>query len=103
MKDRGIYKVGKPFYIKVVFTGEEINAETDSILTKAMTGGYELLPGLRLEAIFGQFVTKDLLMVDELTEDLRRLDDIMQDVIRKYDYKGQDIREKNIAEMDKED
>lgn len=96
MKDRVIYEVGKPFYIEVVFDGEDINLETDNILTKAIASGGEILPGLKLKSIFAKFVDKDLLVVDSLTDDLQSLRDTFDNFIRKYECKKESIRERNI-------
>ena len=98
-KDRGIYEVGRPFYLKVCFTGEEINSETDSLLCMAMAGGHELLPGLRLDAIYAKFATEDVILLESLTEDLRELRDMHDSLLRKYSGIKSEICERNIDKL----
>lgn len=99
MKDRGIYEVGRPFYIKVCFTGEEINSETDSLLCRAMSRGEELLPGLRLDSIYAKFATEDTILLDSLMEDLRELRNLNERLLRKYNNITTDICNKNIEKL----
>lgn len=103
MKDRGIYKVGKPFYLRVEFVGDDINEETDSLIGRCLARGAELLPGLKLHEVFAQFADKDTILLNAVSNDLKELKSKTDELIFKYNCISEENIKKNIEKMKEEE
>ena len=72
-----------PFFLEVEYY-DEYNPETESILMKSLLEGDEILPGLRVNKMFANFVDKDILVADEIHKDLHHLKEEFEKFSIKY-------------------
>lgn len=72
-----------PFFLEVEYY-DEYNPETESILMKSLLKGDEILPGLRVNKMFANFVDKDILVADEIHKDLHHLKEEFEKFSIKY-------------------
>lgn len=72
-----------PFFLEVEYY-DNYNSETESKIMKSLFRNEDLLPGLRVNQMFTNFVDKDVLMANELTNDLKHLQEELEKFKNKY-------------------
>ena len=72
-----------PFFLEVEYY-DDYNSETESKIMKSLLFNEDLLPGLRVNQMFANFVDKDVLIANELTNDLKHLQEEFEKFKNKY-------------------
>lgn len=72
-----------PFFLEVEYY-DEFNPDTESKIMKSLFRNEDLLPGLRVNKMFADFVDKDVLIANELTNDLKHLQEEFEKFKNKY-------------------